>query len=59
MASDLLLIVDDNSDEFQYSGSAWQISNLVQWYGGTSRSAKAGTGASAERGSFSINFEGQ
>ncbi|KDR80180.1 hypothetical protein GALMADRAFT_136709 [Galerina marginata CBS 339.88] len=59
MASDLLLIVDDNSDEFKYSGSAWQISNLVQWYGGTSRSAKAGTGASAERGSFSINFEGK
>ncbi|KIM46781.1 hypothetical protein M413DRAFT_23136 [Hebeloma cylindrosporum] len=60
MASDLLVIVDDSSSDIRYSGADWQVSGLVQWYGGTSRFPIMGTGGSARQfGSFSMNFEGR
>lgn len=59
MASDLSIIVDDSSSDIRYSGLNWQVSGLVQWYGGTSRFPIVGAGSSARQlGSFNMNFEG-
>ncbi|CAA7267297.1 unnamed protein product [Cyclocybe aegerita] len=56
MASDLLLVVDDNSGNFTFSGG-WAANSLVQWYGGTSRQLQEGNYPD-QAGSFSFDFEG-
>ncbi|CAA7267296.1 unnamed protein product [Cyclocybe aegerita] len=57
MASELSIIVDDDSGDFTYSGGEWTLSTLVQWYKGTSWwPAFAGNGV--DFGTFTFNFEG-
>ncbi|KAJ3488305.1 hypothetical protein NLJ89_g11631 [Agrocybe chaxingu] len=56
MASDLLLVVDDNSGDFSFSG-AWVVNSLVQWYGGTSRQLQEESYPD-QVGYFSFDFEG-
>jgi hypothetical protein len=59
MASDLLVIVDDSSSDIRYFGLDWQVSSLVQWYGGTSRFPVVGTGGPPQQlGGLALNFEG-
>jgi len=57
MATELSLILDDNSGRFTYSGGKWTLSTLVQWYKGTSwYPGFAGSGS--DFGSFTMSFEG-
>ena len=57
MATELSLILDDNSGRFTYSGGRWTLSTLVQWYKGTSwYPGFAGSGS--DFGSFTMSFEG-
>ncbi|KAF8155937.1 hypothetical protein B0H34DRAFT_799024 [Crassisporium funariophilum] len=58
MASPLSVIVDDNSDQFSYSGADWKVSSLVQWYGGTTRSPDPDVGFASQPGTLSLVFEG-
>jgi len=52
----LKVILDDNAPAFQYSGGAWTLSTLVQWYSQTSN--YPGFADNTVFGSFTVEFEG-
>jgi len=56
MATELSLILDDDSGAFTYSGGQWTLSTLVQWYKGTSW--YPGFVSATSFGSFTMSFEG-
>ena len=58
MSNEFLLILDDASGQFNYSGGEWTLSTLVEWFNGTSYyPAFAGDGT--HFGSFNLTFEGK
>jgi hypothetical protein len=52
----LKVILDDNASDFKYSGGAWTLSTLVQWYSGTSNYPAFAN--DTVFGSFTLEFEG-
>lgn len=50
------VILDDSSSAFTYGGGAWTVSNLIQWYNGSSTYAAFAFTAGA--GTLSVSFQG-
>ena len=51
------VILDDSSSAFTYGGGTWTVSNLIQWYNGSS--TYAAFTFTAGEGTLSVSFQGQ